>query len=62
MDLLKKQIQENPAIHKKLVRLKKTNNYQNLTEKSLNKMIENAQKINLPSHITILLPAVFPHQ
>ena len=44
MDLLKKQIQENPAIHKKLVRLKKTNNYQNLTEKSLNKMIKIAKR------------------
>ena len=44
MDLLKKQIEENPAIHKKLVRLKKINNYQNLTEKSLKKMIKIAKR------------------
>ena len=44
MDLLKKQIQETPAVHKKLVRLKKINNYQNLSEKSLNKMIKIAKR------------------
>ena len=44
MELLNKQIQENPAIHKKLVRLKKLNNYQNLNESSLDKMITIAEK------------------
>jgi hypothetical protein len=44
MDLLKKQIEENPTIHKKLVRLKKINNYQNLTKKSLTKMIKIAKR------------------
>lgn len=44
MELLKKRIQENPAIHKKLVRLKKTNNYENLNGTALNKMIRIAKK------------------
>jgi len=44
MELLKKQIHETPAIHKKLVRLKKINNYQNLNEKSLKKMIKIARR------------------
>jgi len=44
MDLLKKQIQETPAIHKKLVRLKKINNYQNLNKESLDKMIKIAER------------------
>jgi len=44
MDLLKKEIQEKPAIHKKLVRLKKINNYSNLNKESLKLMIEIAKK------------------
>ncbi|WNB18752.1 Kiwa anti-phage protein KwaB-like domain-containing protein [Marivirga arenosa] len=44
LDILKKQIKETPAIHRKLVRLKKINNYQNLNEKSLNKMIKIAKR------------------
>lgn len=44
MEILKEQIKKNPAIHKKLVRLKKTNNYKNLNGKSLNKMIRIARK------------------
>lgn len=44
MDLLKTQIKETPAIHKKLVRLKKINNYKDLNQTSLNKMIRIAKK------------------
>ncbi|UMB55354.1 DUF4868 domain-containing protein [Lutibacter sp. A64] len=44
MELLKTQIKETPAIHKKLVRLKKTNNYNNLNENSLDRMIDIAHK------------------
>lgn len=44
MELLKKEIQAKPAIHKKLVRLKKINNYHNLDEKALKLMVKIAKR------------------
>lgn len=38
LDFVSKQIESNPAIHKKLVRLKKIGNYKNLDEKAIRKM------------------------
>ncbi len=44
MELLKTKVKETPSIHKKLVRLKKINNYQNLDNKALKLMIKIAKK------------------
>ncbi|MEI7502815.1 MAG: Kiwa anti-phage protein KwaB-like domain-containing protein [Paludibacter sp.] len=44
LDLLSKQVEDKPAIHKKLVRLQKTNNYQHLKITDITKMLEIAEK------------------
>lgn len=44
LELLSKQVEQNPGIHKKLVRLQKTNNYQNLKKTDINKMVRIAKK------------------
>ena len=44
LELLSKQVENNPAIHKKLVRLQKMNNYQNLKKSDVNKMLRIAKK------------------
>ncbi len=38
LDVIAKQIEENPSIHKKLVRLTKIGNYKDLDAKTINKM------------------------
>lgn len=43
-DLLKRQVIDKPTIHKKLVRLQKTNNYQNLKKTDINKMLRVAKR------------------
>jgi hypothetical protein len=44
LELLAKQVEEKPAIHKKLVRLQKTNNYQNLKKTDITKMLRIAKR------------------
>lgn len=44
LELLAKQIEEKPAIHKKLVRLQKTNNYQHLKKTDITKMLRIAKR------------------
>lgn len=44
LDLLAKQVEDKPALHKKLVRLQKLNNYQNLNKKGIDRMVKIAKK------------------
>lgn len=44
IELLEKQVEEKPAIHKKLVRLQKIDNYQNLKKADITKMLKIAKK------------------
>lgn len=44
LELLEEQVANKPSVHKKLVRLQKTNNYQNLKKTDINKMLRVAKR------------------
>ncbi len=47
LEIIKQQIEKNPSIHKKLVRLFKIGNYRNLDAKTINKMVKVAKEFGL---------------